>query len=284
MNYNSLMKKLICSIIILPALMSCMTGNQPIYEKHEMVLVEPGSFYMGSDSGNANEKPVHLVRITRPYFIGKYEVTFSQYDAYIIDTEKRTLEPEITDRGNRPAMGMTWIEAVSYCNWLSEKEGLTPCYTIKGPATECDFEADGYRLPTEAEWEFAAIGGNKSEGYLYSGSHNVDEVAWYMDNSNNDFHAVGLKRPNELGIFDMSGNMWEWCWDYWDEDYYADSPDKDPLGPLSIPEQDTRYEIEKSRRSSRWLNPDFYIRVTARSADFINYGGDNGIRLVRTKR
>ena len=251
--------------------------------KYEMVLVEPGKFLMGSDMGFENEKPAHLVEITRPYYIGKYEVTFDLYDIFSNEIQKDGIEPEATIRGNRPAMGMNWVEAVSFCNWLSEKEGYALCYTIKGVATECDFLANGYRLPTEAEWEFAAIGGIQSKGYLYSGSDDADEVSWYNENFGSDFQPVGLKKPNELGLYDMSGNMWEWCWDYWDENYYDYSPTKDPLGPSKIPKQNYPYEVEKSRRSNRWLNTVEYMRPSTRSADFINYEGDNGLRLVRTK-
>ncbi len=276
------MRQIIILLSLLITLFSCESSGNKLYMKHEMVLVESGSFYMGSDSGNENEKPIHKVEITRPFYIGIYEVTFNQYDAFTLDTKIKSADPFNKERGQRPVMGVNWVQAVTYCNWLSEKEGFTSCYVIKGVNTTCNFDVDGYRLPTEAEWEFAASGGNKSRGFIYSGSNIIDDVAWYDKNSNNDFSPIGLKNPNELGLYDMSGNMWEWCWDFWDKDYYKDSPSIDPTGPLTKPKQDTIYFVERSRRSSRWINPEFYLRISNRSADYIHYEGDNGIRLVRS--
>jgi formylglycine-generating enzyme required for sulfatase activity len=124
---------------------------------------------------------------------------------------------------NYPMYYVDWLEAVRYCNRRSVKEGLTPAYSISGGGVTCDGDANGYRLPTEAEWEYAAKGGSLDPAaYEYAGSNSVDTVAWYDGNSEKRTHEVGTKAPNSLGLYDMSGNVWEWCWDWYD-----DAPDRD---------------------------------------------------------
>jgi len=236
----------------------------------DMVLVEAGSFEMGSTQGLADEQPVHTVKITRSFYIAPYAVTFEEYDRF----HKDKANDAGWGRGKRPVMGVDWNSAVAYCNWRSEKEGFTLCYSGRGKATQCDFFANGYRLPTEAEWEYAARGGLKSHGYLCAGSDNPDDVAWHVDNSGGQIHFVGQKQPNELGLYDMSGNVWEWCWDWYGEDYYASSPLADPTGPA--------LGTDKVRRSGSWHEAATYIRSTFRSADGLSYPGANGFRLVRT--
>jgi len=235
----------------------------------EMVLVEGGSFKMG-DTATPDEQPVHTVKITRPFHVARYAVTFEEYDRFRRDKA----QDGGWGRGKRPVMGVDWNDAVAYCNWLSKRQGLTPCYSGGGKTIQCVFSANGYRLPTEAEWEYAARGGQKSKGYLYSGSDNPDDVAWHAGNSDDQTHPVGLKLPNELGLYDMSGNLWEWCWDWYGEDYYASSPVGDPTGPLS--------GSDKVRRSGSWREAANYVRTTFRSAGSPSYPGANGFRLVRT--
>jgi sulfatase modifying factor 1 len=255
----------------------------------EMVLVEAGSFRMGSTVGASNEQPVHTVRITRPFYIAKYAVTFEEYDRFCDDEKCRRPQDNGWGRGTRPVFGVSWLHAAKYCNWLSGKEGLTPCYDVKGKLTKCDFSMKGYRLPTEAEWEYAARGGQKSQGYDYAGGDNPDDVAWYDNNSNGQIHPVGQKQPNELGLYDMSGNAFEWCGDLYGKDYYASSPSDDPTGPLSASEGAyTGFGLlERVRRGGSFRESSDCLRVAYRSADLmsgpIQGVGINGFRLVRAK-
>ncbi len=243
----------------------------------EMVLVEPGSFEMGSTEGLSNEKPIHTVNITKPFYMAKYLVTLDQYDAYSDEANKPQAESWGVGRGNLPAP-ILWYDAVEYCNWLSTRSGLTPCYDLKSLGTTCDFSADGYRIPTEAEWEYAARGGNRSLGYTYAGSDDLDEVAWYTDNSDDVCHSVGEKEPNELGLYDMNGNLWEWCWDWYGKKYYESSPTDDPLGPGR---GSTWEERQKVRRGGFYHSEASDVRIARRAYDNPLQFTGPGIRLVR---
>ena len=247
----------------------------------DMILVEAGSFQMGSAQGYSHEQPVHTIFISKPFYMARYEVTFKEYDLFCDDTHRSRLDDRGWGRSNQPVIHVDWYDAVEYCNWLSERTGLDPCYFGKGNLVECDFSANGYRLPTEAEWEYAARGGKNSYGFIYAGSENPDEVAWYANNSNDQLHPVGVKAPNELGLFDMCGNIFEWCWDWYDKDYYSASPYTDPLGPPP-PQNPEPWEFIRVRRSGSWREDADNIRISSRSFDSVNYPGDNGLRLVQT--
>ena len=190
-----------------------------------MVLVEGGSFQMGSTSGDSDEKPVHTVTVNS-FYMDKTEVTQAEYRRVMGKNPSR-----FSDCDECPVEKVSWYEAIAYCNRRSGLEGLQPAYIISGETVTWDRRANGYRLPTEAEWEYAARGGNKSEGYTYSGSNGLAAVGWYTGNSGGRTHPVGQLQPNELGLYDMSGNVWEWGWDWYYAGYYRSSPKDNPTGP-----------------------------------------------------
>ena len=182
----------------------------------DMVYVEGGTFIMGN-----NELLKHEVTLDS-FFIGIYPVTQKEWEN-LIGIHKSEFKG-----AKLPVDTVAWKDAVHYCNIKSQREGLEQCYRGKGDETKCDLSKNGYRLLTEAEWEYAARGGNKSKEYTYSGSNNLDEVAWHSKNSKGKTHPVGEKRANELGIYDMTGNVDELCNDLFG-DYTSDSL-TNPLG------------------------------------------------------
>jgi len=189
------------------------------------VRIEGGTFQMGSNNGNDDEKPVHIVTV-KSFSMGKYPVTQKEWTE-IMGNNLCHFKGE-----NLPVENVSWHEAVEYCNKRSLKEGLSPVYSGSGDNITCDWNANGYRLPTEAEWEYAAKGGNKDKIlFEYSGSNSMEAVAWYDKNSEGSTHPVGTKEPNSLGLYDMSGNVWEWCWDWYRS--YSSQDQKDPKGALS---------------------------------------------------
>jgi formylglycine-generating enzyme len=219
--------------------------------KQNFVEVAGDSFTVGSDAtDDKSYNPAHTVTVSS-FYISKYETTFNEYDAYTKSTGQ-SLKPDTYNigRGQKPAYCISWYEAVEYANWRSGIDGLTPVYTIDKVKKDADntsddtgdyadtrkwtvtanWSANGYRLPTEAEWEFAAKGGKLTQNYKYSGSNDLPEVAWFggkKPTQNNatatkkgDSHDVGTKKANELGIYDLTGNVGEWIWDKANEASY----------------------------------------------------------------
>jgi len=205
-------------------------------QRPEMVFIEGGSFYMGNDySGALDEKPEHKVTIS-DFYISKYEVTFDMFDNFCRSTGFDMANDGGYGRGQNPVINVSWIGAVMYCNWLSTRFGFDKVYDLEVDSAGTsvrgvNWDANGYRLPTEAEWEYVAKGGSKSEGYAYAGSNNIKEVAWFSETSGNKPHEVGALKANELGVYDMMGNAWEWCWDFYDPSYYSKSEESNPRGP-----------------------------------------------------
>ncbi len=208
--------------------------NKSAADKPQLVYVSGGTFQMGSKYKSFTG-PVHSVTLGS-FYISKYEITQEQYESVM------GKNPSNFRGKNFPVDKVSWYDAVEYCNALSRSEGFNPAYNIKKSSlmtkdgkpdkskwtVTCDWNADGYRLPTEAEWEYAAIGGNKSRGYSYSGSNNPSEVSWNKT-TGGKVSAVGMKKPNELGIHDMSGNHWEWVWDWYGS--YSAANQTNPKGP-----------------------------------------------------
>jgi formylglycine-generating enzyme required for sulfatase activity len=147
-----------------------------------------------------------------PFLLAKYPVTKSLYEV-ITQKERQSVEPDFT-----PVVNVSWYDAISFCNLLSKKCGLTECYTYDNNGSDiiCNWSVSGYRLPTDAEWQYACKAG--STGYRYG---EIEDIAWYSDNSNNQIHEVGKKKPNSWGLYDLIGNTWEWCWDLYDEKTYG---------------------------------------------------------------
>ena len=208
---------------------------------YEMVFVRGGTFQMGSLDGQRDERPVHDVTLD-DFFIGKYEVTQEQW--------RQIMNSDPTDMIfkrciNGPVNAVSWIDIQEFIIRLNEKKGTK------------------YRLPTEAEWEYAARGGGKSKGYKYSGSDYADNVAWYRSNSGNQVLPVGTKLPNELGIYDMSGNVFEFCSDYYSKDYYNISPKENPQGPIT--------GNRKVLRGGRWGFSKYRLKTTYRDSHSLGY-------------
>lgn len=188
----------------------------------QMVLIPAGWFTMGSDKKDEPDERSHRVYVSA-FYIDTHLVTQADYEKVMGTNPSRW-------RGDtNPVEQIRWFQAVEYCNARSRLEGLEPAYTPK--TWECRFEANGYRLPTEAEWEYAARAGT-STAYCFGDAPSLlGDYAWFRDNAFQGTHPVGKKLPNAWGLFDMHGNVWQWCNDLYQEDYYAQSPEKDPRGP-----------------------------------------------------
>lgn len=217
-----------------------------------MIKVDGGSFYMGATYEQESEamwweNPVHYVTLSG-YYIGETEVTQALWKAVMGHNPSRFVGD------NFPVDCVSWDDCVQFCHALSQRTGKR------------------FRLPTEAEWEFAARGGNKSRHYKYSGSNNLYDVAWCVDNSDSIAHPVKVKKPNELGIYDMAGNAWEWCNDYWVATFekYAEN---NPQGPSS-----GEYRVH---RGGGWLNRPTHCRISYRYKALQSRRNDfRGFRLV----
>jgi len=249
------------------------------------ILVQGGTFKMGSENRRSNEKPVHSVTVSS-FYINKYETTVAEFRAFVKATNYRTdaengdgsniyikgkwkKKADISWRNNatggkanknHPVIHVSWDDANAYCKWRTEITGKK------------------HRLPTEAEWEYAARGGKKSKDYKYAGSKNINNIGWYRDNSHKlgGTNPVGQKLANELELYDMTGNVWEWCQDWYDINYYSKSPRKDPVNGII-----STYHI---LRGGSWDNFIDVCHVTFRNKGTIDERyGNYGFRCVKVK-
>ncbi|WP_461253073.1 formylglycine-generating enzyme family protein [Treponema sp. R8-4-B8] len=264
-----------------------------------MVYIQGGTFKMGSPanepSRDSNEGPQHQVTVSG-FYMGKYEVTVGEFRRFINATGYRTdaekdgwggfiLEdynwenksdanwknPYFSQEENHPVVLVSWNDAIQYCNWLSAQEKLTPAYTINGNNVTLNKNANGYRLPTEAEWEYACRAGTTTA--YNTGTVINDNTGWYSANSDSKTHPVGQKLANAWGLYDMHGNVWEWCWDWYDN--YSSGSQTDPMGASS--------GTDRVDRGGGWANGTGYMRSASRYKGSPNTQSSGlGFRLVRS--
>ena len=223
----------------------------------EMVCIPAGGFTMGSDSGEDDEKPAHGVKIGA-FHMDKSEVTQQAYESLTGKNPSKWKAP------GRPVERVSWLAAVKYCNMRSLKEGLTPCYDAK--TLKCDFGADGYRLPTEAEWEYACRAGTAGAYSFGSDPAKLPRAAWFKANAGKTTHPVAQKAPNPWGLCDMHGNVAEWCHDFYGESYGSATDLKDPRGPDAGDERvlrggSWRASAESCRSAARHSEPPGFADV-----------------------
>ena len=225
----------------------------------KMMVLPVGEFRMGSQQF-PDEQPVHAVKLSKRFALSETEVTQGQYQAVMGENPSQFKDQ--SDWEMLPVEQVSWLDAVKYCNKLSASEGLSPCYVLQGDEVRWEgLECQGYRLPTEAEWEYAARADETTE---YAGSDRLDEVAWHSENSGNKTHPVGTKEANAWFLKDLSGNVWEWVWD-WYADRYKEAGGQDPIGPARGSDRVVRggswiYSAVLARVANRgWYAPTFRV-------------------------
>ena len=188
----------------------------------DMVYIPPGQFIMGSNEGPIDTKPAHPAKVDG-FLMDQYEITQEVYERVTGTNPSRRKHPK------NPVEQVTWSAAVKFCNARSLREGLKPCYDTNTWA--CDFSAGGYRLPTEAEWEYACRSGSSTRFYFGESAEELKSFAWFAGNSQSKPHPAAQRKPNAWGLYDMAGNVWEWCNDFYGAKYYRESPQDNPRGP-----------------------------------------------------
>ncbi|MEW6735612.1 MAG: formylglycine-generating enzyme family protein [Acidobacteriota bacterium] len=242
----------------------------------DMVSIPAGTFEMGSENGQANETPVHGIKLSA-FEISKYEITNYQFRTFIKATNYKTLaereKKKFTwetygERGREkyPVVMVAWEDAMEYCQWLSKQTGET------------------YRLPSEAQWEYAARGGSVGKAYPWGDELEVSKANFAADSSRLSYaepvlefiRPVGSYEPNSFGLYDVIGNVWEWCYDWYKDDYYDESPAQNPLGP-----EDGKLRIT---RGGGWGHSSLFCRVSLRKPTHPSFKSSSiGFRVVKVK-
>ena len=216
----------------------------------EMVLIPAGLFVMGSSDGRPDEAPPHQVALDA-FLMDRTEVTQKQYEKLALSNPSHFKGPD------RPVEQISWAQAAMYCNLRSKAEGLEPCYDEA--TARCNFAAGGYRLPTEAEWEYACRAGGTAAYSFGDDPRPLGEYAWFRENASKKTQPVARKKPNAWGLYDMEGNVAEWCNDMYEAGYYARSPAKSPPGP----DDGERYVL----RGGTWNSAPEACRAATRAAE-----------------
>jgi formylglycine-generating enzyme required for sulfatase activity len=223
------------------------------------------------DEGKFNRQRVDVS--INAFLLSKTEVTYWQWGLYCVAKKQEMGKPGWGSEGNNPAVLVNWYDAVGYCNWVSTQLGFEKVYKIADENIQIDWNAKGFRLPTEAEWEYAARGGPNQQTFEHSGSDDLKEVGWYSENSDSRTRPIATKKANSLGLFDMSGNVWEWCWDWYGETYDPNQ-NNNPKGP----DKGSLHVL----RGGSWLFSAIYTRVALRYSVNPDYrSGNIGFRLAR---
>ena len=221
----------------------------------EMVCLPEGQFMMGNDHGAPDEAPAHKVKVSG-FLMDKFEVTHRMFAKVQLPNPSHW-----QDNPNKPVERVRWRDAKQYCNERSLAEGLKPCYNEKTLDWDCDYSANGYRLPTEAEWEYACRAGSDEPAGL-GRPDKLRQIAWYAGNSEEKTHPAGQKKPNAWGIYDLCGNVSEWCEDVYSSTYYKESPSADPPGPPN-----TGKDVKRVIRGGSWKSSPDQCTPTARQGE-----------------
>ena len=238
----------------------------------DMVAIPSGQFIMGFKGGTIDAKPEHMVKVDG-FLMDQHEITQEIYEAVTGKNPSRVKTPK------NPVEQATWSAVARFCNARSLQEGLTPCYNTN--TWECDFSATGYRLPTEAEWEYACRAGSTMEYYYGDDPEKLKSYGWFDDNSDDHPHPVGQRKPNAWNLYDMAGNVWEWCNDNYGAKYYRESPADNPRGP----KQGEKRVLRGGAWSSSYANCTSWVRNCDEMGltDVCLTMDSNGFRCVRKK-